>query len=310
MKWEKLGLLYTPQALHPKLLSHAANPLALPLEGDRYRVFYSARDAANRSSVGYVDIDLGARRVVYVHPEPVFEHGPPESFYSHGVSIGNCYQGGQEKHMLFMGWQIRGQQHWCGEIGRLTVADDLGALRLTDPHPFMALDSNDPVSLSYPWVEREGDHYRMWYGSTHTWDAGNAEMTHPIHGAASSDGEQWTRHGVAIPFEVNQAQAFSRPTVITPKASPDQRYHMWFSYRSGLPGQTYRIGYASSADGVNWERDNAAAGIDIGDEGWDSEMIEYPYVFRHGQHHYMLYNGNGYGKSGFGLAVLNWKGLS
>ena len=38
--------------------------------------------------------------------------------------------------------------------------------------------------------------------------------------------------------------------------------------------------------------------------GWDSEMICYPYVFDRKGERYMLYNGNGYGKTGFGLAVL------
>ena len=39
-------------------------------------------------------------------------------------------------------------------------------------------------------------------------------------------------------------------------------------------------------------------------EGWDSEMICYPYVFEHRGRFFMLYNGNGYGKTGFGVAVL------
>ena len=45
-------------------------------------------------------------------------------------------------------------------------------------------------------------------------------------------------------------------------------------------------------------------GMDVSPNGWDSEMICYPYVFDHGRNRYMLYNGNGYGKTGFGLAVL------
>jgi hypothetical protein len=40
-------------------------------------------------------------------------------------------------------------------------------------------------------------------------------------------------------------------------------------------------------------------------DGWDSEMIEYPFVFEHDGLRYMLYNGNGYGRSGFGLAVAS-----
>ena len=47
-----------------------------------------------------------------------------------------------------------------------------------------------------------------------------------------------------------------------------------------------------------------AVGIDVSKNGWDSEMICYPYVFDHKGKRYMLYNGNGYGKTGFGLAVL------
>jgi len=34
-------------------------------------------------------------------------------------------------------------------------------------------------------------------------------------------------------------------------------------------------------------------------------MIEYPYVFYHKEKRYMLYNGNGFGKTGFGLAVFS-----
>ena len=47
------------------------------------------------------------------------------------------------------------------------------------------------------------------------------------------------------------------------------------------------------------------AGIDVSASGWDSEMIAYPYVFAHEGDYYMLYNGNGYGKTGIGLAVLD-----
>jgi hypothetical protein len=76
---------------------------------------------------------------------------------------------------------------------------------------------------------------------------------------------------------------------------------MWYACR----GETYRIGYAESADGLSWKRHDAQAGIDVSEEGWDSEMIAYPWVFDHGGRRYMLYNGNGYGETGIGLAVLD-----
>jgi hypothetical protein len=79
---------------------------------------------------------------------------------------------------------------------------------------------------------------------------------------------------------------------------------MWFSYRSGKPGQKYRIGYAHSTLGANWELRLADTGIDVSESGWDSEMIEYPFVFDHKGQRFMLYNGNAYGRTGFGLAAL------
>ena len=77
---------------------------------------------------------------------------------------------------------------------------------------------------------------------------------------------------------------------------------MWFSYR-GKPGITYRIGYASSDDGIKWDLNIENAGIAISKTGWDSKMIEYPYVFLHKKQTYMLYNGNDFGKTGIGLAI-------
>ena len=77
-------------------------------------------------------------------------------------------------------------------------------------------------------------------------------------------------------------------------------YRMWYSYR----GAAYRIGYAESPDGLRWERRDAEAGIGLSASGWDSEMVAYPVVFDHAGERYMLYNGNGYGRTGIGLAVL------
>jgi hypothetical protein len=66
----------------------------------------------------------------------------------------------------------------------------------------------------------------------------------------------------------------------------------------------YRIGYASSIDLIKWKRDDSKAGIDVSENGWDSEMISYPHVFELDNNVYMLYLGNQVGRFGFGLARL------
>jgi hypothetical protein len=70
------------------------------------------------------------------------------------------------------------------------------------------------------------------------------------------------------------------------------------------PSQSYRLGYAESDDGLRWTRKDADVGIDRSVTGWDSEMIEYCSLYEHKGRQFMLYNGNGFGRSGFGYAEL------
>jgi predicted GH43/DUF377 family glycosyl hydrolase len=139
----------------------------------------------------------------------------------------------------------------------------------------------------------------MWYVSCTRWELEDNQPKHYYHikYAESNDGIHWERTGrVCIDFESSDEYAISRPCVV----KDDDIYRMWYSYR----GESYRIGYAESEDGIHWERKDEEVGIDVSPSGWDSEMIEYPFVFDHEGKRYMLYNGNGYGKTGIGLAVL------
>ena len=96
MAWRRLGRLFDPETQlpdHPLLRSHAANPLAVHIDGDLYRVFFSSRDAGKRSSVGAVDIDIVRRRVERVLPQPVAAYGAPGQFHADGISVGCSLSG-------------------------------------------------------------------------------------------------------------------------------------------------------------------------------------------------------------------------
>lgn len=296
--WKKLGQIFVPDNENPYLLSHAANPLPVQIDQDVYRVFYCGRNEEQKSSVGCVDIDIERREVVRYPKEPLVTYGPAGTFASHGISIGNVYQSNGIDYILFMAWQNPPNAHWRGDIGRLQLTDK-EKLEIHPNEPFLGVDEEDAVSLSYPWVMYHEGQYKMWYGSTLTWEAGNGEMLHVLKYATSQDGQVWERHGLAVPYEIGVAQAFSRPTVII----DDNGYHMWYSYRSGQ-GIPYRIGYARSKDGRSWERLEQQSGITVSENGWDSQMVCYPFVFDHAGKRYMMYNGNSHGKTGIGLAVL------
>ncbi len=300
--WQKLGLLYNPlkYCLHPKLLSHASNPVPVFLKNDTYRIFFNGRNKKNKSSIGAVDIDIISKKIVALHDTPFFTYGDHSSFYPNGVSLGNYYTINNVKYLSFMGWTYPQDKHWYGQIGSLRITKNIN-LTIDSNKPLLTLDPQiDSLSLSYPWIMAHNtNQYFMWYGSTHTWQTDNGEMIHPIHCATSINGVHWLKKGLAVPYEKNKAQAFSRPSVIY----LNNCFHMWFSYR--FPNQKYKIGYATSSNGLTWTPLLDAAGITPSKTGWDSEMISYPYVFSHKNKIYMLYNGNDFGKSGFGISILN-----
>ena len=301
-KWNKLKLLFNVEQFSDKLNSHASNPVAIKINNNIYRVYYSARDINNKSSVGYFDFNIDNLEIEEkIQKNSIFDYGNIESYYSHGVSIGTLYKVENNIFLLFMGWKINGNEHWRGDIGRLKLNSSLDKLYIENEIPFLGIDNEDLVSLSYPWVIHENGIYKMWYGSTISWISENEEMIHVIKYATSKDGLSWDRHGIAIPYEIGIAQAFSRPTVLV----NNEGYHMWYSYRSGVKNEKYKIGYSCSNDGIAWERKHDQYLLEKSIHGWDSEMVCYPFVFEHKNQIYMLYNGNNFGKTGIGIAKLD-----
>lgn len=303
IKCVKLGQIYDPrfQSHHPKLLTHASNPVPVLLSGDIFRIFYSARDSMNRSSVGALDFNLVEKKIVNIHKKPIVIHGDQTSFFSAGISLGNYYEFNNKKAISFMGWRTMDDGTWRGEIGSFSLTQDL-FLDEISTQPMIKIDKEiDTISLSYPWIlETAPDQLVAWYGSTIGRDKSNNEMIHVINQAYSSDASSWKKIGLALPYEKQKQQMFSRPCVFLNKSGV---YEMWFSVRPG-GGETYRIRHAESDDAKSWIHAKTPAKLDVSNAGWDSEMIEYPYVFSHKTNKYMLYNGNDFGKTGFGLAQL------
>ena len=135
------------------------------------------------------------------------------------------------------------------------------------------------------------------------------ETTEPFYNikyAESEDGINWKRKGIVCIDFTSDKEAITAGFVL----KEGDIYKMWYSYRKGSDYRTdrnqgYRIGYAESVDGLRWERKDNEVGIDVSLEGWDSEMIAYSYIYEHKGKKYMFYNGNDFGKSGFGYAVLD-----
>ena len=168
-------------------------------------------------------------------------------------------------------------------------------------------DLHEPFVISGPKIRQFGDRWYLWYIAGTRWilNEGRPEPVYRIRMATSDDGLHWERlHRELIPTRLEADECQASPDVIFTNG----KYHMFFCYRHSLGyrgrEKGYRIGYASSTDLVTWVRDDDKAGIDVSDEGWDSEMICYPHVFELDGTTRMFYLGNQVGRHGFGLAEL------
>lgn len=298
MKWKKLGLIFCPNNNYEWMISHAANPVAEYLEKDTFKIYFSCRDRKNRSSIGFIIINLNnPQQVIQISNQPVVQPGEIGTFDDSGVSMGCLTILDEKRYLYYLGWNLGVTVPWRNSIG-LAISNSLqSGFKRFSKAPIVDRNEVDPLSISYPWVMRDGQVWKMWYGSNLKWGSQPTDMAYLIKYAESLDGINWIREGtIALNFKSPDEYAIAKPCVIKENGI----YKMWYSYR----GTAYRIGYAESLDGIHWERFDEKFCLNVSTSGWDSESVEYPFVFNYKDEKYMLYNGNGYGKSGFGLAIL------
>lgn len=298
-QWRKLGLIYCPSGEQDWMQSHAAVPIAEHVEGDLFKIYFSTRNKYSQSSTGYLVIDINRpQEILELSANPVLVPGGLGEFDDSGAMATWLVHYNGMRFLYYIGWNLGVTVPFRNSIG-LATSEDGQPFRRYANGPILDRTMTEPHFVASCCVLPGKDKWRMWYLSCTGWRVRGDRPEHRYHikYAESSDGLSWRREGVvAIDYSDEAEYAISRPSVIRDRDC----WRMWYSHR----GSTYRIGYAESLDGVRWRRFDADCGIDVSESGWDSEMIEYPFVFDHAGARYMLYNGNGYGASGFGLAIL------
>lgn len=299
MKWKKLGKIFCSENNSPWMKSYAANTIAELLYNDVFRVYFSCRDDNNKASIGFIDVDINPPfKIINIAKEPILSPGEIGLFDDSGVSLSCMITVNDKKFLYYLGWNLGVTVPWRNSIGLAIYNEETQKYERYSKAPLLDRNHVDPYSISYPFVLKDNDRYRMWYGSNLSWGIEQKDMAHLIKYAESQDGIHWNREGIiALPFKDDTEYAMSRPFVI----KENGLYKMWYSYR----GKAYRIGYAESEDAINWTRKDELAGIDVSEVGWDSETVCYPFIFDHKGNRYMLHNGNHYGKTGFGIAILD-----
>src|SRR5215210_7015889 len=97
--------------------SHAANPFAERLDRDLYRIYFSCRDAHNRSSISCVNVSLRTLTVQSLADQPILSYGPPGTFDDSGVSLGCIVHDGPARYLYYVGWNLLVTVPWRNSIG-------------------------------------------------------------------------------------------------------------------------------------------------------------------------------------------------
>lgn len=313
-RWKKLGKVFDPQDLtHPNWMHRFAQSPTVLISDTCVRVYFCSRPAPSPegqylSYIAYIDLDrTNLLHILRVCEQPVLglgKHGTFDEFGTYPVSV---IREGDEVRAYYAGWTRCESVPFNAAIG-LAISRDKGETfqRLGDG-PVLPYSPDEPFLLGSPRIRKFNDRWQLWYVAGKEWRMtdGKPEPVYKIRMATSDNGIDWVKLGQdLITDKLGEHECQACPDVMFRNG----QYHMFFSYRNirnykGSEGG-YRIGYASSLDMYNWQRNDEWVDIQLSDSGWDSEMVNYPHVFELDGATYMLYQGNGMGLAGFGLAVL------
>ncbi|WP_033576275.1 glycosylase [Dickeya chrysanthemi] len=314
-KWIKLGKVFTPQEIkdRPWLKEFAQAPATLVFD-DFVRVYFSCRPPADSngqyvSYSAYVDLarhDLF--QILRISEQPILKLGSLGEFDEFGTYPVSVIRHANKVYAYYAGWTRCESVPFNVAIGAAASHDGGNSFEKLGNGPIISYTPDEPFVLSGPKVRRFNNSWYLWYIAGRKWKMvnGRAEPVYKIRMATSDDGIHWVKQNKdLIESRIEEDEAQASPDVFYANG----KYHMFFCYRysSDYRGKAngYRIGYAYSENLTDWVRDDKKAGINVSDDGWDSEMISYPHVFELDNKIYLAYLGNQVGREGFGLAVLD-----
>jgi hypothetical protein len=316
-QWQKLGLIFEPNTItiSGDVYSHSQSPQVLQFD-EFIRIFFSVRtvDSLGKilSHITFADFNENFE-LMRTPKELVIELGTIGCFDEHGIFPLHVHRRNDGRIFGYIGgWNRRVSVPLDGAIGISESFDNGKTFHRMGNGPILSASVNEPYMIGDPFVLETDTEFSMYYIFGTKWTLTKdliPERTYKIGKAISSDGLNWVKEDEGrqlIPNLLGETESQAMPTVFF----YDGWYHMFFCFRSSFDfrgfgeGIPYSLGYAISSNGKIWERVDTPLSLQNSKSGWDSQMMCYPHVFKRKGVHYLLYNGNEFGKFGFGIAKL------
>lgn len=303
--WEKKGLIYSCDFYNT---DYAQDAFIDVLDDKTWRIYYSARTKDVVSFPYCIDVEAGSPfNILRIYDKPLLLPGRIGTFDNNGITMTSIVTVNDKKYLYYCGWNRKVSVPYALSIGIAVAKKNSTVFEKMYEGPILDRSKYNPIAVSAPCVIIDEGIFKLWYISFTEWKVynGRLEPIFVIKYATSSNGIDWNITPKICIDSSYDGESFARPWVIKDNGI----YKMWFSVRGAIGyreknGQHYMLDYAESADGENWERKPNDFDLTTSESGWDSEMLEYASVIKHRDIYYMLYNGNGFGKTGFGLAIM------
>jgi hypothetical protein len=317
MKWQKLGKIFDPteHRLANNCKEFSQSPQALVFD-DFVRIYFSTRalDKSNGkylSHIAFVDIRKNLRDIIRVSDQTVIPLGGLGCFDEHGIFPMNVVRHGDAVFGYTCGWNRRISVPVDTAIGLAISHDDGLTFQRIGAGPVLSASLHEPCLVGDGFVKAIGDRFHMWHIFGTGWKQYASDVppdrTYKIGHAVSKDGINWIKEEARqiISDQLGEEESQALPTVI----GIGGIYHMFFCFRQSFDfrrnkSRGYRIGHAYTQDLKHWIRDDEELKLETSPGEWDADMQCYPHVFECDGNVYLLYNGNEFGRFGFGLAAL------
>ncbi|MCS6893082.1 MAG: hypothetical protein NZO16_00705 [Deltaproteobacteria bacterium] len=307
MQWKKLGCVFNIAGDSELLNSHAQLPVVMPLDDRTVRVYFCSRDKANRSRPFYFEasIERSCFKLIRSENRPLLELGRPGQFDDSGVMFSSWIKIEKTIYMYYIGWTLKTDVPYQLAIGLAVSEDGLTWNRLFDG-PVLCQNIYDTFATSLPVVANFKDHYVMFYLSSNGWKFfdNKPELVYSIAKTEFKIPHLVTSSGEKFNF-FDESYAYAPSSLI----KLGEFYYLFMCVRKAFdfrtnPDCSYRIYHSRSKDLVEFSQPTLTSGLEPTGDGFDSIMAEYLWAFKLGNNIYGFYNGDGFGKTGMGLAEL------
>lgn len=275
------------------------------------RIYYTTRPEPKEglfiSYTSFIDIDKdNPEKIIKIYDKPILDLGLPGCFDEHGIMPGSLIKNNKLLLLFYTGWSRCKSVPYHTSIG-LAISEDNGNT-FTKPFlgPILGKNAYDPFLVNGPYVIKSHGYYHMWYSSCYNWikDQEHFDPIYKIKHATSKDLINWIPDSHFCITEKYESEAQNAPCII----ELNDVYYMFFCYRKAKDFRNsqngYKLGYAKSKDLKQWIRSDI--GIDMVKDNWDFEMQAYPRCIKINNRVLIFFNGNYFGKDGFGFAELEY----